>query len=522
MNNNTDSDRNGYFSSPEMQKNETNKRSIYIGIGVIVVGIILFIYIFSGKSHTSRQSDNILAPEDESDVIFDEGWINEGQIINDESPDKQLNEWNSISIDNIPSVKMSIDRIADNKSSVDGAFLEQFDGVITFEGQEDVYRIKPQINGKYRFEFSNLRDEIYHGMYLYDSANEEIAGFSTYGNGDGITEFLKGGQSYVLKVVQDKDLGSYTLNIGHQKPTVIITGLTQISDSVQITNQQNEYIYVPEIDGVYTFELSDMSNNTYYNLYVVDSNREILYSSEWNSTVATVTLDAGKEYGVIVQQDSNFGSYKLNIGSQKPIVDISEYNVISDSTQYTNQENRYIFTPKRDGLYRFEFNNVPNNIEHSICIYNSHYEMLDGEYDRNYGFGNGEGVSINLNANETYYVVVVQYANAGSYDLLIGTQKETVDISSLISVNDSIQYTAQENKYMYIPDKDGEFRFEMSNVAVDVEMSMFVYNSYWEELGRSVGTGNGGGINISLNSGSTYYVVVKQYRNLGVYNLSIS
>ena len=44
------------------------------------------------------------------------------------------------------------------------------------------------------------------------------------------------------------------------------------------------------------------------------------------------------------------------------------YTLISDSIQYTAQENDYSYVAENDGIYRFEFSNVPNGTDLRLRI----------------------------------------------------------------------------------------------------------------------------------------------------------
>ena len=429
-------------------------------------------------------------------------------------------EAGTIYIDPIPDNKIEIKKIEENKRSISDTVIEQYKGTISTEEQEDSYTFTPTIDGVYRFEFSDIPNNIHHSMYLFNSEYEELDENTGIGNGNGITSYLKGGQSYILIIKQSWNTGSYTLNVGCQKPTEIISGLTQISDSIQFTDQENNYLFVPEIDGLYRFEFSRIPNSVHHSLYVYNATHEELASntSIGNDEGITINLNGSQEYYIVVKQSWNTGSYNLNIGKQKPTIKISNNTIISDSIQFTDQENDYEFIPQNTGLYRFEFANIPNNTHHSIFIYNSSYEELAN----NTGIGNEEGISIECEANKTYYIEVRQSWHTGSYNMLVGMQKDTIDISEIRTVNDSVQFKDQENIYVLIPTDNNEKNFQLSNIPDNVHVDLFIYNAEWEELENNTSIGNGEGISISLESGTIYYIVVKQRWNYGSYTIDVS
>ena len=425
----------------------------------------------------------------------------------------------SISVDSIIDSKLAIDSNEDNAISFNDATVEHINGSIQNEEQEDSYAFTPETDGIYRFEFSNIPNNVSHTIYLYNSDGEELDHNINIGNEQGITSKLVSGKTYIVRIKHGWNTGSYTLNVGHQKPSQVISEYNQITDSIQFRDQENDYIFVPELDGLYRFEFSEIPNDVYHSMYIYNSDMEEIDHniSIRNEGGITASLKARQEYHIVVKQSENIGSYKLLIGKQKPTIDISGYTIVSDSIQYTNQENIYDFVPKNDGRYRFEFANIPNNISHSIYVYNSGFEELD----KNTGIGNENGLSINLNANEMYHVVVKQSWNVGSYDLLVGSQKEVLDISNYASIHDSIQFTDQQNIYTYIPNISRDVTFIFSNVPDDVSVKLYVYNSKWEELDKNTGMGNESEITISVNEGTTYHIVVEQGWKYGTYMLNI-
>lgn len=110
----------------------------------------------------------------------------------------------------------------------------------------------------------------------------------------------------------------------------------------------------------------------------------------------------------------------------------------------------------------------------------------------------------------------------GSYDLLVGSQKEILDISKYANVNDSVQFTEQQNIYTYIPNESRDVAFTFFDIPEDVTLNLYIYNSKWEELDKNTSIGNESGIVIPVNEGSTYYIVVEQSWNYGSYLLNIN
>ena len=127
---------------------------------------------------------------------------------------------------------------------------------------------------------------------------------------------------------------------------------------------------------------------------------------------------------MVVEQYSNVGSYKLNIGFQKATTDISNYTQLDDSTQFTDQRNQYVFNSTEAGTYRFEFSDIPNDISFKMYLYNKDMEELANSGNYGGGVGNEGGITYDLEANTQYYVVVEQYSGVGAYCMTYGSYVE--------------------------------------------------------------------------------------------------
>ena len=274
------------------------------------------------------------------------------------------------------------------------AEIKTFSGDISLLEQKDEYSYVPEVGGIYRFEFSDVPSGTYYKLYVFNSGNERIKYSTDLDNGDGITVSLEAGQSYTIRVEQHKNVGSYILNVGPQKPLVDVSQWTAVNDSIQYTEQENNYSFIAPRDGIYRFDLSDVPEGTDLSIYA--------YNSGWERIKYAVDL----EYRGV-------GNYTLNIGHKKEIVDISAYTAVTDSIQYTDQENDYAFVPSVSRTYRFEFSEVPDGTDLSLYIYNSGWERLKYAVD----LDNRDGISFEFSAGMTYYIRVSQYRKYGTYKL---------------------------------------------------------------------------------------------------------
>ena len=273
-------------------------------------------------------------------------------------------------------------------------------------------------------------------MHLYNADMEPLKDSNNLHTGGGITYDLKANTLYHIVVEQQENTGSYILNIGSQKPTADISDYTQVSDSIQFTNQRNIYHFTSTESGRYRFELLEIPNNINFNMHLCNSDMEPLdyqdsisngYEFISNDNGITHDLKANTEYFIIVEQQHNTGSYILNIGSPKPTIDISKYAKLSDSIQFTAQKNVYSFSLTKDGCYRFELSEMLDNTNFNMHLCNSDMKQLDYQDSISNGYefiSNDNGITHDLKANTQYYIVVEQQKNTGKYTLSYGIQKE--------------------------------------------------------------------------------------------------
>ena len=207
----------------------------------------------------------------------------------------------------------------------------------------------------------------------------------------------------VVSSVEESKPTSLSISSSVENKTAIEKiDIEQISDKITAEKETKTYEFTSSEAGTYRFELSNVPQNIWFYFKLYNSSMEQLKSGSGdNGDGITYDLEANTKYYFEVEQGGNTGSYTLSIGSQKPILDITDYSSVSDSTQFTNQKNLYGFTSSEAGTYRFELSNVPQNIWFYFKLYNSSMEQLkSGSGD------NGDGITYDLDANTKYYFEV--------------------------------------------------------------------------------------------------------------------
>jgi hypothetical protein len=223
-----------------------------------------------------------------------------------------------------------------------------------------------------------------------------------------------------------------------------------------------------------------------------------------------VDLVKGETYQLQVRQSSGLGNYCMDIGYQKETEDITGYDVVYDSIEYCDQINVYTFTAPVTGRYRFDLTAT------NVVTATFHLVMWDS-------FGNSvmdnyaNGGYVDLDEGETYQLQVRQSSGLGNYSMHIGYQKETVDISNVDVVYDSITYDDQKNVYTFTPSETREYTFSLSNYNASCTLRLMAWDKYENNiLDHYQGEGS-----ISLEANQTYEIQVCQSSGFSSYCLLI-
>ena len=415
---------------------------------------------------------------------------------------------------------VSINAIRDVEDTVPPLTIGSFSGSVSVEDQKNDHSFSPTVSGTYRFEFDEVKDGVDFYLWVCNSGGESIEYGYDLDEGDGVTVSLEAGSDYIIRVGQYRSFGSYSVIIGEQKPAFDVSDLTKVADSVQYTDQENNYLFTPTMDGTYRFELADVPDGTDFRLELLNMGWEtIKYDYDLdNGDGLTAKLEEGKSYYVRVQQYRSLGSYSLIVGKQKEIMDVTPYTVLSDSVQFTEQRNAYRFKAEREGTYRFEFAGVPDGTDLRMEICNLGWENIKYDYDMD----TGDGLTTFLSEGQEIYVVVDQYRSLGSYSLILGKPKQTIEISDVRQLNDSVQYTEQKNAYLFEAKTAGKYSFKFQEVEGAVSLRMELCNTAWETMKYDYGMETGDKLEIDLSEGQKIYVCVCQHRGTGNYGLVVT
>ena len=183
--------------------------------------------------------------------------------------------------------------------------------------------------------------------------------------------------------------------------------------------QYDKYTFTAPYDGRYRVEMTGMPVGSKVDLDFNDSGGKLLESNYGigNGDGVTVKdLIGGSTYEVVVSYNNGSTPYLLEVGLQKPALDISYATIAYDSVEYKDQRNLYNFIPSKTGDYRFELSDVMGGVLLDMFAFDDSGNKLGSKE----GIGNGDGLTLkNLKAGEVYEIRVRQSKGLGYYSLLI-------------------------------------------------------------------------------------------------------
>ena len=312
---------------------------------------------------------------------------------------------------------LEIDPIPDAEMTVDTLDLRTFSGKMTRDGQVDQYKYKAEMTGTHRLEITKAEDGQDFYLSLLNSNGDVLKREFGIAESQGITVELTAGKNYILQVEKRTHNGAYTLMVGAQKPEVSVTGMTKVTDSIQYYDQKNYYSFVPDQDGPYRFEYADLPDGVLMRMQIMNSAREAFEDNNYmeNGNGITVDLVKGKKYIICCSYFRNTGGYSLIIGNVKEIRELTGYDGVADSVQYTEQRNAYLFEAPAQGEYRFTLADVQDGVDFRMGLYNTGWEFLNTSYD----LDNGDYLSMAMEKGQKIYVCVGQYRKTGTYRLYV-------------------------------------------------------------------------------------------------------
>ena len=292
-------------------------------------------------------------------------------------------------------------------------------GTIKESDQTDTYYLTPELDGTYNINISEVLHGTYMSVNVYNHLGEVIASDSYFENGNNLElANIKSGEQYKIELSQKCGYGDYVLTVNCQKEPIDITQYNLIKDSVEFAYQNNIYYFTPDLEGIYTFTVSDMNFGAHLTISVFDRlgypiNQDSYYQ-EFDSLEIS-TMKAGELYTIVVSQNCNYTPYKLSIGKQKEPIKMDDYAVILDSIEYNGQINKYLFTACETGEVKVKLTDVNYNSHFEVQVLDKYMKPVYSETH----FEESESFVFNAQKGETYEIQIIQTSYYSDYTLTI-------------------------------------------------------------------------------------------------------
>ncbi len=221
-------------------------------------------------------------------------------------------------------------------------------------------------------------------------------------------------------------------------------------------------------------------------------------------------------YNAINAQNSKTLSVPYIIKTSTTLPDV-KFVKYSGSLTYTGQVNKYTFTPEENGNYRFDLGGMKAGATATLTV-------LDGLGEKlwyGYNLHNGGATLAFLQGGKTYTVEVGQYSDTCNYTLTIGCQKSVINATNYNVINDSIEYTGQDNVYAFIPHINGSYAFNLSGMRANARVTFTLIDDLGNKLRDYNNLCNGNIMIDGLEEGKIYAIHVKQFTDFTDYTLNI-
>lgn len=282
-----------------------------------------------------------------------------------------------------------------------------FNGNIDFIDKTISRTYRAPRDGIYRFDFdftSNVNASI--SFTIFDLSKREICNTTIYGhhNTPGTTVALTGGTIYNIIFKYNHEYSTFTMKIGEPHPTVTIHE-TSIADSISYIDQENLYTYTAPKTGRYRIECTPSDDTVRYDFIVFDSTNKQLCDNYSNGADGyTLDLVENQTYQIILQQINGISyTYSLKIHVPHAIQAVTGKK-ITDSTEFTDQQNIYTFSVPATGTYAFHIETTDATASISIDIQN---EKKESVATKRVSSSETE-FKAELTANQTYKIYIAQ------------------------------------------------------------------------------------------------------------------
>lgn len=298
-----------------------------------------------------------------------------------------------------------------------------------------------------------------------------------------------------------------------------IYGMEKIYGKIIYKNQEDRYEFIPEVSGVYRFDVSELLNDTCITLSIEDEfGNSIGY--KWirsnNDGITLTNAEAEQKYVLIVKQVEEFSEYTISIGYQKPTEVLAEQ--MEGEITYKEQVNNYKFVPMISGLYRLDFQDIISGTTFQVKVLDRLGYVLNYKY-----ISNDDGITIpEMIAGEEYKIEVKQYSGKSKYIMRLGAQKPILDISNMLNVGGEIIYKDQQDIYTFVPSVDASYEFSLSEIIQGTQIRIKVIDRLGYCVKERIMRGGDSIIVQEMVVGEEYKIILQHYSGYSIYIMSIN
>ena len=288
------------------------------------------------------------------------------------------------------------------------------EGVFRQNDEERSYEYTAPVTGSYRI-FVKTADSGFQVRVRVLDLSDYVLGSDYLKQGQGYDVELQAGNRYIIKAIQNRDLGAFTVGVGIPREPGALENNRSIHDSMSFTDQDNQYILQAQTSGVYRFWVYQANSGFSTRVRVFDKQGYVLGSDyvKQNQGIS-VELAAGEIYTVHAIQHNDLGEYQLRIGCPKTTTDISGCLTVGDDISFTDQENTYTFTATESGVYVVQLAKAMKGFSARVRVFDQGGYVLGSDYLKQ-----GGNYSVELKAGSIYTVKVIQHNEYGAYCLRI-------------------------------------------------------------------------------------------------------
>lgn len=265
-------------------------------------------------------------------------------------------------------------------------------------------------------------------------------------------------------------------------------------------------------------ELSDRLNvyRSEYIKVITDKVNGFLAQKDYDGAMNEINAAIG------IYSCQEFEALKESVYNQKETMLVSydakavEFGRETGSINSDDSVNRYALHAEREGVYCLAFSEMQYEFRVNVKILNDLNETVVGK-----NVSNNNTVSTEVIPQGEYTIEISHSSGTGSYEFTVGHQKESVNINSFGTINDSVEYEDQVNNYEFVPDETGLYRFDFSDMMYDTEITFAIYDHLNTPVKKAGVRGEQGLTVDGLTAGEKYKISVSQASGLTQYTINI-